>query len=135
MLGKLGFDGAISRWSPVLTARMARWVGIFKAIRPLLVQDFYQLLPQPQAAEDWDAVQFVSYSGAESVVFAFAGNRDAAMVLRLRGLQKDRPYSVMQMPDGMSTIISGETLMKAGLPVSLEEGQGGLWRITLKGKE
>ena len=129
MLGKLGFDGSISRWSPELTARMALWSGIFKEIRPLLVQDFYQLLPQPQTAEDWDAVQFVSYSGDESVVFAFAGNRDDAMSLRLRGLQADRHYFVTRMPDGKCATIPSETLMNTGLPVALEQAEGGLWRI------
>ena len=132
MLGKLAFDGCIANWSPALTSRMASWVAIFKAIRHLLVQDFYQLLPQPQTAEDWDAVQFVSYSGDESVVFAFAGNRDDDMVLRLRGLQKGRSYSVTRMPDGVRATVPGENLMNTGLPVALEQAEGGLWRVTLK---
>ena len=134
MLGKLAFDGSISRWSPSLTERMASWVTVFKSIRHLLVQDFFQLLPQPQTAEDWDGVQFVSYSGDESVVFAFAGSLGGDAVLKLRGLQKDRDYSVTQMLEGVGATMAGESLMNSGLSVALHRNQGGLWKITSREK-
>ena len=129
MLGKLAFDGDIGRWSSSLTARMGSWVVAFKAIRHLLVQDFYQLLPQPQTAEDWDAVQFVSYSGDEAIVFAFAGCQGGNKGLRLHGLRRDRTYVVTQMLDGESATISGDSLMNGGISVALQQDQGGLWRM------
>jgi len=130
MLGKLALDGWVTRWSPALTARMAAWVAVFKAIRHLLVQDFYQLLSQPQTVEDWDAVQFVSYAGDEAVVFAFAGARAGKMSLPLRGLQRNRQYRVTRMPTNKSQEVSGKALLETGLPVALQPDQGGLWRIT-----
>lgn len=129
MLGKLAFDGDIGSWSPSLTVRMGSWVAVFKAIRHLLVQDFHQLLPQPQTAEDWDAVQFLSYSGDEAIVFAFAGCQGGGKTLKLRGLQRKHMYLVTQMLDGASATTSGEALMEGGLLIALEQDQGGLWRI------
>ena len=130
MLGKLAFDGWITKWSPKLTARMASWVAVFKEIRHLLVQDFYQLLPQPQSAEDWDAVQFASYPGDEAVVFVFAGASAGKMSLPLRGLKRNRRYQVSRMLTKKSSVLSGKELMEAGLPVTLHPNQSGLWRIT-----
>lgn len=129
MLGKLAFDGDIGSWSPSLTARMGSWVAVFKNIRHLLVQDFYQLLPQPQTAEDWDAVQFVSYPGDEAIAFAFSGCQGGDQILRLRGLHRDRQYVVTPMPGGASAVLSGGALMDRGLPVALEQDQAALWSI------
>jgi alpha-galactosidase len=129
MLGKLAFDGDIGSWSAPLTTRMGSWVAAFKSIRHLLVQDFYQLLPQPQTAEDWDAVQFVSYPADEAVVFAFAGCQGGDTMLRLRGLRQNHAYTVTRMPAGDSVTVSGDALMNGGLPIALEQDHGGLWRI------
>ena len=135
MLGKLAFDGSIGNWSPALTARMGAWIAAFKSIRHLLVQDFYQLLPQPQTAEDWDAVQFVSYSGDEALVFAFAGCQGGERFLRLRGLPRACTYVVTRMLDGTTATISGDSLMGGGLPVALQQDQGGLWRVLATGSQ
>ena len=129
MLGKLAFDGHIANWSSALTHRMGSGVAEFKTIRHLLVQDFYQLLPQPQTAEDWDAVQFVSYSGGEAIVFAFAGCMGGEVILKLRGLREDRDYEVTKMGKSSSVRISGATLMQKGLTAALHDEEGGLWKI------
>jgi len=107
MLGKLAFDGDIASWSPSLTARMARWVNEFKAIRHLVVQDFYQLLPQPLTAEDWDAVQFVSYEGDEAAVFVFAGSTGGKRLIPLQGLSSRHSYIVRHAGGNTSTSVEG----------------------------
>ena len=73
MLGKLSFDGDIASWSGEFAERASRLVAEFKTTRHLMVQDFYQLLPMPETADDWDAVQFVSYPGDAAALFVFAG--------------------------------------------------------------
>lgn len=129
MLGKLAFDGDVASWSPALTGKMARWTKEFKAIRHLLVQDFYQLLPMPCTAEDADAVQFVSYGGDEAVAFVFAGCTGKTFRLRLRGLDADLNYTVAQSPGDPPKAYSGLDLMEIGIPIALLAKEAGLWRI------
>jgi len=131
MLGKLGFDGDIASWSPQLTQRMAIWVGEFKEIRHLLVQDFYQLLPIPTTVEDWDAVQFASYSGDEAVLFVFAGSGGGCREISLQGIKDGDEYVVCRRPDGQPISVLGSKLQTEGLPVELGPCEGALWRINL----
>ncbi|MBD3242573.1 MAG: hypothetical protein GF331_18430 [Chitinivibrionales bacterium] len=130
MLGKLAFDGRVADLTDEQTACMARWVRQFKAIRHLLVQDFYQLLPQPATVEDWDAVQFVSYDGDEAVLFVFAGNTAATRTLSLKGLTADSSYAVTLVPDGQTRVVSGAELMSQGVTVALEPFEGALLSAT-----
>jgi alpha-galactosidase len=129
MMGKLAFDGDIGSWSSTLSARMAIWVQVFKAIRHLLVQDFYQLLATPATAEDWDAVQFVSWSGDEAVLFVFSGCNGGTCKPRLRALDTDLTYSVSRMHGGSITTHTGADLMTGGLTVEIAGDEAGLWRI------
>ena len=131
MLGKLAFDGDIASWSPQLTQQMAIWVGEFKEIRHLLVQDFYQLLPIPTAVEDWDAVQFASYSGDEALLFVFAGSGGGRRKISLRGMKDGDGYVVRRRPGGQPASVLGSKLQTEGLPVELGPGEGALWRIVL----
>ena len=129
MLGKLSFDGDVAGWSERLTSRMAQWVEQFKAVRHLYVQDFYQLLPIPSTLEDWDAVEFVSYSGDDAVVFIFAGIGGGQKITRLHGLIPDRNYEVHRAPDGPAYIVRGLQLLEQGLVAELDSCQAGLWRV------
>lgn len=129
MLGKLAFDGDIASWSPQWTARAREWVEVFKAIRHLLVQDFYQLLPLPTTADDWDAVEFAARDQSEAVLFAFAGQGGGAQTLHLRGLDPDRAYALHPQPGGRARARRGAELMGRGMRVSLGPGEAGLWRL------
>ena len=133
MLGKLAFDGDIASWSPRLTRRMEKFSQMFKNIRHLVVQDFYQLLPMPSATEDWDAVAFVSYDGRDAALFVFAGNVGGEMTIRLKGLTPRGQYAVQRLPGGktQSRSRSGPELLNTGLPVRLRADEAGLWRITV----
>jgi len=131
MLGKLGFDGRITEWSPELTARMARWVGEFKAIRHLLVQDFYQLLPMPTGIEDWDALEFAGYGGDEAALFVFAGSGGGRRKVPLKGLRDDQEYLVSRRPGGARRRVAGATLQAKGLALTLDPNEGDLWHIGL----
>ena len=131
MLGKLAFDGDIASWSAPLTSRMARWVKEFKAVRHLMVQDFYQLLPLPTTIEDWDAVEFVDYWGKEAVLFVFRGAGTINRInIPLQGLSRNHRYQINLRPEGETCSMDGKELLENGLPVLLEEGGAGLWKIT-----
>lgn len=130
MLGKLAFDGDVASWSPAISEHMAGWVQEFKAIRHLLDQDFYQLLPTPATVQDWDAVQFVSWSGDEAVVFVFGGCDDGPSRLPLKGLDADMTYGVSRAPDRPVSTHRGADLMGGGLVIEMAREEAGIWRIT-----
>jgi hypothetical protein len=77
----------------------------FKAVRHLLVQDFYQLLPEPSTVEDWDAVQFVSYAGDEVAVMTFCGIRDGSSRLKLHGRNVEQTYRVRRLQTGQKRFV------------------------------
>jgi len=129
MLGKLAFDGDIASWSSHVTRRMAQWVREFKAIRHLMVQDFYQLLPTPQTAEDWDAVEFASHDGDEAVLFVYTGAVGGSRHVALHGLEPMQRYTVTRRPEGAAVSVTGAQLMEAGLPVDLGPFDAGLWSL------
>lgn len=129
MLGKLAFDGDVASWSPELAQRMAKWSKEFKNIRHLLVQDFYQLLSIPTTTDDFDAVQFVSYSGDEAAVFVFAGATGGSIRLRLRGLDRDVNYEVSHILGEAVSTYPGAALMEEGFCIDLASDEAGLWRI------
>ena len=131
MLGALAFNGDIASWSPDLTSRMRGWVDKFKEIRHLLVQDFYQLLPIPTTIDDWDAVQFVSDSRDEAVLFVFAGQQGGKMNILPLGLRDERRYRITRQPAGTPRTFSGSEVMAEGLQVRLGSHEGGLWHIVL----
>ncbi|MHB0857565.1 MAG: alpha-galactosidase [Anaerolineae bacterium] len=130
MLGKLAFDGDVASWSSELTDRMAVWVEEFKATRHLMVQNFFQLLPIPSTAEDWDALEFANYGGDEAALFVYAGSKDARRAIALQGLSAQATYQVRRSCDGSCAVrVSGAELIEDGLVVGLEAGEAGLWRI------
>ena len=103
----------------------------FKDIRHLLVQDFYQLLPIPTTIDDWDAVQFVSYSRDESVLFVFAGQKGGQMTIYPLGLHGEGRYQITRQLAGIPRTSSGSEVMAVGLTVQLGSHEGGLWHIAL----
>lgn len=97
-----------------------------------MVQDFYQLLPVPKTADDWDTVQFVDYDGDDAALFVFAGQGGGRETVRLRGLQPDTNYDIGRRPNGRTHRIQGSELMAEGLTVELSQNEGCLWRITVE---
>lgn len=129
MLGKLAFDGDVASWSPTVTARARHWADAFKSIRHLLVQDFYQLTPDPANADDWDILQFVDYRGDEAAVFAFAGRGPCSGPVAMRGLQTDTDYRAVRLNDDAVLDATGDQLMNAGLTVELDSDEVALWHV------
>ena len=133
MLGKMAFDGDIASWSSKLIERMACRVNEFKSIRHLLVQDFYQLLPIPTTTEDWDAVQFISYSGDETILFVFSGGFAGCKTIPLFGLRPAGEYLVQRLPLNQQRYILKSEMLINGYTVEMGANEGGLWHFKLKG--
>ena len=129
MMGWLSFYGDIASWSDALTGRMAQWVRVFKAMRHLVVRDFYQLLPMPRALEDWHALQFVSPAKDEAVIFVFAGITGGSQKVKLRQLDPEANYRLARQPGGAPRTIPGGQLMEEGLRIVLNPDEGALWHL------
>jgi alpha-galactosidase len=123
MCGALSFDGAITMWSPVVMARVARLVQLYRTFRHLLVADFYPLTPHPQRPNEGEVVEFVSRDGAEAVILGFAGALPATeVVVRPRGLNCTATYLVSNPLLDDERRYSGEALAEHGLTLSLLSG-------------
>ena len=131
MLGKLAFDGDVAGLTEQETSLAKSWIEEFRSLRPLFVQDFYQLFPLPTCADDWDAVQFVSYKGDKSVVFLFAGSSGGRRTFLLCGLRSDAAYGIENRLSGGRTGASGQQLMTEGVTVEMNAGEAGLWKIEI----
>jgi len=120
MAGQFSLHGRIADLASDQAARARHWIGVYKEkIRPLLAEDYYRLLPQPQSEADWDAGQFCE--GTEQgviFVFRYEGVTDRQN-LRLRSLQPDAAYTLRDEKSGAEETYSGHDLLEPGLPVSL----------------
>ena len=131
MLGAFSLNGRVDSWTAQVAAEAARHGEVYKAIRHLLVQDFYPLTRQPTSESDWDAVQYVSHDGTESAVFAFrmAGD-ESEKRLRLKGLRGGAGYEVKELlEDGAPVVVPPGALQETGLPVVLARDQGRLFHL------
>jgi alpha-galactosidase len=92
MAGVLGIGGDLLEWSEEERAEAATWVGLYKAVRPVVQYgDLYRLRPPGDGG--LSAVQFVR--GDETVVLAWLHAQrfgEPVPPLRLRGLDPDAGY-------------------------------------------
>ncbi|MER7561512.1 alpha-galactosidase [Streptomyces sp. NPDC048523] len=95
MAGVLGVGGDLAEWTEEELAEAARWVGLYKEIRPVVQRgDLYRLRP-PQGG--LSAVQYVL--GDEAVVLAWLQAQkygEPAPSLRLRGLDPTASYECLE---------------------------------------
>jgi len=131
MLGKLAFDGDIASWSPEMTRKAADWVRIFKEIRPLLCQDFFQLTQTPASITDWDAVQFMSYSRIEGVLAVFAGSVGCTKAISLEGVLEKSKYHIKRYQTDETGVSYDSEMLMGGIKISLGPYEAGLWEIRL----
>jgi alpha-galactosidase len=126
MCGSLGVGGNLLRWSEAERAEAARWIALYKEIRPIVqLGDLYRLR-SPQAG-GFSALQYVSKDRSAGVLFAFRTHLPLPTVLpplTLRGLDPESRYEV----EGVG-VRSGQAWMHAGLGVQLKDFQSTVRRI------
>jgi alpha-galactosidase len=118
MMGALGIGANLTKWSDAALDTTASFVALYKEIRETVqLGKLYRLRSPRESA--LSAVQFVHQDGHETVVFAFLSTSlfgEFRAVLRLQGLEPDARYRI----DGTDTLLSGQALMKRGLPLTLK---------------
>jgi alpha-galactosidase len=131
MSGVLGIGADLRPWSDSERATAARWVALYKAIRPLIQYgDQYRLLPAQGG--DYSAVQYMAKDKGEGVLFAYCTQmRGRAMgdapypTLRLRGLLPDARYTV----EGIGGVRSGDAWARLGFTLPLGDLESAVRRI------
>lgn len=118
MMGVLGIGADLTQWSDEALDKAAETIGLYKEIRATVQFGKLYRLRSPRESV-LSATQFVSADGRESVVFAFLSAStfgEFRIGLRLQGLEPEGRYQV----EGMDLVLSGQALMKRGLPVGLK---------------
>lgn len=127
MCGSLGIGGHLLRWSEGERAEAAKWIGLYKEIRPIIQLGDQFRLRSPQA-HGFSAVQYVSKDRAEGVLFAFRTHLAFPTDLPplcLRGLDANARYEV----EGAAGARSGMAWMRAGVEIELGDFQSTVRRI------
>ena len=127
MCGSLGIGGHLLHWSEAHRAEAAKWIALYKEIRPIVqFGDLYRLRsPQTHA---FSAVQYVSQDRSEGVLFAFRTHLPIPTDLPpiyLRGLDPESRYEV----EGLAGARSGMAWMRAGLGLEIKDFQSTVRRI------
>jgi alpha-galactosidase len=131
MCGVLGIGGHLARWEARRRSQAAKWIAIYKEIRPIIQYgDLYRL--RSALAHPFSALQYMAKDGSEGVLFAFRTHLPEPVFLpplRLRGLQPEALYRI----EGEGLPRSGAAWMQLGLSVSLGDFQSAvkrIWRVS-----
>ncbi len=127
MCGALGIGANLLAWSQGEREEAARWVALYKEIRPIVqLGDQYRLRSPLDGS--FSAMQYVSKDRREAVLFAFRTHQARVAklpALRLRGLAPEARYAV----EGVEEIKSGAAWMRLGIDLVLGDFQSTMRRI------
>ncbi|HVU68952.1 MAG TPA: alpha-galactosidase [Ktedonobacteraceae bacterium] len=127
MLGALGIGGNLIHWSDEELDEAARWIAIYKELRPLIQGGQQSWLLSPHAsAGRLAAVQYTSPGQDSALVFLFSRSHTffkALPPLRLSNLKPAASYRVRRLSiageEEQAELFSGTALMVRGLPALL----------------
>ncbi|MEO6434913.1 MAG: alpha-galactosidase [Tepidisphaeraceae bacterium] len=116
--GKL--DERVSLYSPEMQSALKRNIAAYKTYRHLLDEDVYHVVPPSTAVDQWDAVAFCKRDGTQAALLVFRnGSPEASRVIKMRGLLRDRHYTVKSSNTGDVQRVPGATLLSEGLVLTL----------------
>jgi alpha-galactosidase len=127
MCGSLGVGGNLIYWTDEMRAEAARWIKLYKEIRPIIQLGDQYRLRSPQAGP-FSAVQYVNKDRSQGVLFAFRTHMpEPAQLppLYLRGLDPLALYEV----EGISGARSGLAWMRTPLWLHLSNFESTVRRI------
>lgn len=128
MMGALGIGGNLTRWSEEELEEAARWIAVYKEIRPLIQEGEQTWLLSPHATgNQFAAVQYTAPQQDQAVVFYFRRDHVFGGItprLRLTHLKPDAQYRIETLHAFASEtataeslpVLSGASLMGIGLP-------------------
>jgi alpha-galactosidase len=139
MLGALGIGGNLVHWNEDELNEAARWIAIYKNIRPIIQQGDQSWLLSPTATSgELAAVQYTTPSQDEAIVF-FLRRSDPFShklpPLRLLNLDPTTRYTIKNIQteadlgpqtsknSDLSSTLSGQVLMARGLDIPLPSWQ------------
>jgi len=105
---------------------LRRLVGQWRKLSPCYFGDFYPLTPYSRDNHVWIAWQFHRPDPGEGMVQAFrrAECPEASARWKLRGLEPGARYELTKLDAPGSSVLTGEELMKVGLPISVRDRPG-----------
>jgi len=127
MCGVLGVGGDLRHWSAEERAEAARWIALYKDIRPLVQGGDQYRLRSPQASP-FSALMYVAKDKGEAVLFAFRTHLPEPVELPAlypRGLDPDARYTV----EGVDGARSGAAWMRAGVRIGLGDFESTVRRV------
>jgi alpha-galactosidase len=127
MCGSLGIGGHLKRWGVEKRTEAARWIEVYKQIRPIVQFGDQYRLRSPND-DPFSAVLYMSKDRTEGVLFAFRTHMPEPVFLPPvypKGLDPDSLYQV----EGFSDLRSGKAWMEAGLRLEPKDFQSSLRRI------
>jgi alpha-galactosidase len=127
MCGMLGVSANIAHWDESQREEAARWIALYKEIRPIIqFGDQYRLRSAQEGA--FSAVQYMAKDGSEGVLFAFRTlipYPAPLLTVRLRGLIPEARYTV----EGFDEVRSGAAWMRLDIPLPLADFDSTVRRI------
>ncbi len=127
MSGVLGVGGHLARWSEEERAEAARWIMLYKEIRPIVQAGDQYRLRSPQR-DGFAAVQYMSKDRSEGVLFAYRTwlpDPRRLPVIYPRGLEWTAEYEI----EGIAGARSGAGWMHGGIRVKLGNLESTIRRI------
>lgn len=105
---------------------LRRLVAQYRQIAPNLLGDYYPLTPYSQANDAWIAWQFDRPEQGEGIVQAFrrTGCQQESMRVKLRGLEPDAVYSLINLDVPGTIELRGQELLEQGLPIAISAKPG-----------
>jgi alpha-galactosidase len=103
-----------------------RTVAVYNRLRPLMLGDFYPLLPHDENPSQWYGYQFDNPELKSGCVFVFRREKcgDASKTIRLKGVDPAGLYEVTNLDMGIPADVSGRNLLNAGLTVAIKDKPG-----------
>ena len=145
LLGIPGFTGELAEFSPEMLDKIAAYVKFYKNYRAFFTKSAVRMLtPADNKVTDYEkylAFQMQDHEKEDSLVFVFSNPSSHRSVrnFRLSNLSPEKKYRVEQLfagyPMQQTMILSGEQLMKYGMPTVLIANQhvrhsAALYRVT-----
>jgi alpha-galactosidase len=100
---------------------MRKTVAIYNRLRPLMLGDFYPLLPHDESPTQWYGYQFDNPELKGGFVMAFRRDKspEAAKTIRLNGLDPAASYLIEDVDAKTTKTVSGKELLEKGLTVEI----------------
>ncbi len=131
MLGAFGISARLPQWTDTALTSVGSAVAQYKEIRPILKRGrFYHLLPQTDLQcpnlplhDEWEAYAVIDTTAPgtlQGAIWAFrAPGAPLSAVLRLRGLEPERNYELVDVDTNQSRTAPGAEWLANGLPIDL----------------